>query len=143
MSFDQLIFFVAAAIVAFLIAYRLKPFSDLSVARPTISILPKYLVSVHIPEAVILSEAPSKSLGNMLSGLGFELEKTTTSEIRLVRGSVLGDFSLKIAKVRVSAPLPLLSETELRVEYGAFAAFDTGDLWTFCRELEEKVGTET
>jgi hypothetical protein len=41
----------------------------------------------------------------------------------------------------VSVPLPLLSETELRVEYRAFAAFDTGDLWTFCRELQEKVGT--
>ena len=140
MSFDQLIVVVVAAIVAFLVAYKLKPFSDLSVDRPALSVLPKYLVSVHISESVILSETPSKSLESMLSNLGFKLETTTDSEIRLMRGSVLGDFSLKIGKVRVSAPLPLLSKTKLRVEYGAFVAFDTGDLWTFCRELQEKVG---
>jgi len=141
MSFDQLIVVVPAAIVAFLAAYKLKPFSELSVSRPALSVLPKYLVSVHIPESVILSETPSKSLERMLSNLDFKLEQTTDSDIRLSRGSVLGDFSLKIAKIRVSVPLPLLSETELRVEYGAFAAFDMGDLWTFCRELQEKVGT--
>jgi hypothetical protein len=141
MSFDQLIVVVLAVLVAFLVAYRLKPFLELSVARPALSILPKYLVSVHIPESVILSQTPSESLESMFCGLDFKLEKTTASEIRLVRGSVLGDFSLKIAKVRLSAPLPLLPETELQVEYGAFAAFDTGDLWTFCRELQEKVGT--
>jgi len=141
MSFDQLIVVVPTVIVAFLVAYKFKPFSELSVARPSFSVLPKYFVSVHIPESVILSETPSKSLESMLSSLDFKLEQTTESEIRLVRGSVLGDFSLKIAKVRVSAPLPLLSATRIRVEYGSFAAFDTGDLWKFCRELQEKLGT--
>ena len=141
MSFDQLLVVVLAVVVAFLVAYKLKPFSELPANRPTICLLPKYLVPLHIPESVILSPRPAKSLESMLSGLDFKLEESPDSEIRFTRGSVLGDFSFKIAKVRVSVLLPLLSETQLRVEYGAFAAFDTGDLWKFCRELQENIGT--
>jgi hypothetical protein len=141
MTFIRLIVIVSVVVAAFLVAYRLKPFSELSVRRPMLSVLPKYLVSIRIPTAVILSQNPSESLEEMLSSLDFKLEETTASEIRFTRGSVLGEFSFKVAKVRVSAPFPLLSETQMQIEYGAFAAFDTGHLWKFCRELQEKTGT--
>ncbi len=55
------------------------------------------------------------------------------------RGSVLGDFTIKIAKVNLFFSLPLESETKLYIQYGTFALFDTGDLWKFTNEIRGKL----
>ncbi len=74
-----------------------------------------------------------------LNQLGFVEMGRDIDQIRFTRGSILGDFSVQIAKVDLTFRLPLDTETVLQVEYGAFAAFDTGDLWKFTTELKDRL----
>jgi hypothetical protein len=76
-----------------------------------------------------------------LEQFGFREVRRDTENIEFSRGSALGDFSIKIAKLVATASLPLSNPPQLKVKYGvAFGcAFDTGDLWKFCQELTEKI----
>jgi hypothetical protein len=58
---------------------------------------------------------------------------------RDLRGSVLGDFTVKLIKVNVGVTRITESSIKLTVEAGWFVAFDTGDFWSFLSELSAKV----
>ena len=96
---------------------------------------------MKVPQALLGSSDPPAALGERLRNFGFRVDKRTENVLRFTRRSALGDFSIKIAKVNLTFAMPLTADTEVLVEYGSFAAFDTGDLWTFTSEL--KAGLES
>ena len=130
---------VVAAIAVFLLAYRLKAPAALPPARPSFCFLPKYAFAIRLPANLTSASDPVAELSRLLAPLGFAESKRTADSVRYSRGSLLGDFSVEVAKVHLDVSLPLVSESHVRVAYGSFAAFDTGDLWSFCTELNVKV----
>ena len=69
--------------------YRLRPFRALGQAKPRFVFFPKYQVAFDAPDAIQAA----------LVQLGFEPDATETTIYD--RGKIYGDFSLKLAKVRV------------------------------------------
>ena len=59
-----------------------------------------------------------------------------------MRGHILGDFSIKLAKVNLLVTEPKSGFVEFAIEAGWVAAFDTGDFWQFLTELKAKVETK-
>ena len=118
------------------VLYSAKTFSPLPSTKPRFCLLPKYVVPLPVdgPDVEVV-------LSSRLAHYGFREIRRDANAIVFSRGSALGEFSIKIAKLVATATLPLAPLTQLNVEYGvAFGcAFDTGDLWTFCRELTEKI----
>jgi hypothetical protein len=130
------ILFIILALVVLKVAYQVKSFAALPAARPRFCVLPKYVVPVPLGDA-----DAEVDLSARLGDYGFHEVRRDRTAIVYNRGSALGDFSIKITKLVATAPLPLANPARLNVEYGvAFGcAFDTGDLWKFCRELAEKI----
>ena len=126
---------MVVVIVVLKIAYAVKPHAEIPPKKPKLCWLPKYKLRLPVVERLGVED----DLSEALMQLGFR----QTGELQFSRGSGLGDFSIKIAKVIVTAESPLTNPLALRVEYGAVCgvAFDNGDLWKFCDELGEKLRT--
>ena len=110
--------------------------------RPIFCFLPKYNHIVKLDHDLIHSANPQDELSAILSSLGFRILKKRSDQVSFVRGFELGDFSIKLAKVRLYFELPLTSQIQMRIECGGrvFAPFfDNGDLWAFATELNEKI----
>ncbi len=122
-------------IIIMLLLYRMRNPKEYPEKKPAFAMLPKYRLIVKLSAGSNSKEL----LSNKLSTLGFKLSGDTSSQIVFSRGSVLGDISIKITKVNLKFDKPLSEKTGLTVEYGAFAFFDTGDLWEFIRELSDKL----
>ncbi len=58
------------------------------------------------------------------------------------RGSWLGDFSIKLAKVRVGIKALQEGMAEITMEAGWVVAFDTGDFWTEMTKLSAALETK-
>ncbi len=125
----------AAAAVLLKVLYYSKGFSQHREQKPGFAMLPKYSVSVPIS-----GENTEESLRARLAEFGFRETSSSSSMVKFARGHALGDFSIKIAKVSISMPVPVSNPAQLEVEYGTYfgCAFDTGDLWKFCTEMVEK-----
>lgn len=139
MDFTLLLILVVGALVVIFVAYRLKTAPVLPDRKPSFCLLPKYVVSLRLPSAVVSSPDPISVLGQRLGEFGFSEAKREAGFVRYSRGSLLGDFSIKIAKVNLTFPLPLEAETAVEIGYGQIPAFDTGDLWKFATELKARM----
>jgi hypothetical protein len=119
------------------IFYSAKSFVPLPDRKPLVCLLPKYFLALPLN----IAKATQDELESRLAMYGFRVNSADDNSVRFTRGSVLGDFSIKITKVNVIAALPLTDPVQLKVEYGVIfgCAFDTGDLWKFCRELTQQV----
>ena len=100
------------------ISYKRNKPKELPKTKPSIAWLPKYHSVVRLSENVINTSSATDVLGKQLSFFGFKLVKDSSSELVFSRGSVLGDFSIKIAKVNLKFNKPLTNETKLAIEYG-------------------------
>lgn len=129
---------VVGALVVIFVAYRLKTSPGLPDTKPAFCLLPKYRVSLRLPPDIVSSSDPISVLGQRLAEFGFSESKREAGFVRYSRGSLLGDFSIKIAKVNLTFPLPLEADTVVEIAYGQIAAFDTGDLWRFATELKAR-----
>ncbi|MGF1579639.1 MAG: hypothetical protein ACFCD0_09775 [Gemmataceae bacterium] len=130
---------IVAVIFTVALGYKLRWPSTLPPTKPFISWFPKYRTVVVLTPVVVENQEPEMALLYRLNQLGFVEMGRDIDQIRFTRGSILGDFSVQIAKVDLTFRLPLDTETVLQVEYGAFAAFDTGDLWKFTTELKDRL----
>ena len=103
----------------------------------------KYKAQVNIPESFISSANPENELEKYLSDFGFVQRSKNETEIKYARGHILGDISIKLAKVNLLIATPVAAVTDISVEAGWVAAFDTGDFWKFLAELKEKIESQT
>lgn len=111
--------------------------------KPFISFFPKYKTKVALPSSVLNTENPEKELEKILSRFGFVKKSQNTGLTKYSRGHVLGDFSIKLAKVNLLVTTPASDSVDISIEAGWVVAFDTGDFWKFLTELKEKVEKET
>jgi hypothetical protein len=122
--------------------YTWKKPRSMPANRPIFCFLPKYNHIVNLDHDLIHSANPQDDLSAILSSFGFRVFKKRSDQLSLVRGFELGDFSIKLAKVRLYFELPLTSQTRMSIEGGGrvFAPFfDNGDLWAFATELNDKI----
>ena len=128
-----------AALTFLKVAYTMREPLPLPVERPRFALLPKYVVSIPIHS----TENADEKLAADLAAFGFQRLQRDPRKLMFQRGSSLGDFSVKIAKVMVCSSRPVSNPIQLDVEYGLLfgCAFDTGDLWKFCCELRDKFGS--
>lgn len=123
----------AAVVIAVELAiYKIIEYTPLPSKKPFFQLFPKYYWTLD-------SKLDEAGLQKVMSKFGFSLKKEGEDKLIFHRGSVLGDFSIKIAKVDVVFEKPLDSGSRINIEYGAFALFDTGDLWKFSLELRKKL----
>ncbi|MCC0056695.1 MAG: hypothetical protein H6883_11215 [Rhodobiaceae bacterium] len=101
------------------VLYHLLPFRNLPAQKPRIAFFPKYKWT-HDKPAEVRRRLADHGFKEAVSGV-------------FLRGSYLGDFSLRIAKMRVT----LNEEGHARIgSGGVFIAFDTGDTWQLATELK-------
>ena len=129
----------AVAVVGFLGAYKLKSPRPLPASKPSFCLLPKFESSISLPRSIAEAAQPSEPLAERMAEADFSVAQQTDDALVFSRGSVLGGFSVEIAKITVRFTLPLQSSARFSIEYGSFAAFDTGDLWQFTEELTARV----
>jgi len=115
------------------VSYYAKAFTPLPVTKPIFCLLPKYLVMI----AVKASQPSLDDLQSHLTSHQFRLKNSDAEAIRFSRGPSVDDSSGTIKKMTATATLPLSNPVQLKVEYDFVlgCVFDTGDLWTFCRDL--------
>lgn len=121
-------------LVILTITYQTIPYRLVSNRKPPIAILPKY--KNNITTKLSISE-----LEVQLKNHGFEKIGTKNNTIYFTRGALLGDFSVKVMKIKLGIT-PLGSyKFEITLQAGWLVAFDTGDFWTFIIELSKKLET--
>ncbi|MBN1899203.1 MAG: hypothetical protein JW827_10520 [Spirochaetes bacterium] len=126
--------------IILLIVYRQKKPVKIPEEKPVISFFPKYYATVRMTDSILKSNNPfSITLDSRLEPFGFKLTKEFPEELIFSRGSVSGDFSIKITKVNLKFKIPPSKEIRMDIEYGFMVLFDTGDLWKFTNELIEKL----
>ena len=123
---------VLAIVILITVGYRLLPYRKAGARKPFIAFFPKYKKTVK-------HSLTDRELEFMMSGLGFKSSRKTDDILTFRRGSVIGDISIKLAKINVAMCKIMPSEHEITVEAGWVAAFDTGDHWQFITELGEKI----
>jgi len=128
----ETIIIVVVTLVTITVLYKVLPCRDLGAKKPFIAFFPKYKKNVKHS----LSNA---ELEKKLADFGFKKVKESESFQKFTRGSVLGDISIKLAKVNVGLRKIAENEHEITVQAGWVAAFDTGDHWKFTKELSEKI----
>jgi hypothetical protein len=123
---------VVVALFAFTILYRIIPHRQLGAKKPLVAFLPKY-------QKTVTTDKSDEDIQNQLETYGFKKVGLSNSASKFTRGSVVGDFSIKLAKVNVSVSRNHNTSVTVLVDAAWFVAFDTGDSWTFLNELSEKI----
>jgi hypothetical protein len=126
------IFIVVGAVVAITVLYKALPLREAGDRKPFIALLPKYKKRIECSFS-------NTQLEQKLSEYGFQKTKESDSKISFSRGSILGDISIKLAKVNVVIERLNGGECEVAVQAAWVVAFDTGDHWGFINELCEKL----
>ena len=139
----NLIIFVVFALAAITMLYKILPHRKMREKKPFISFFPKYKTKVELPSSLLESENPGKELETALSKYGFLKKSKNGSVIKYSRGHILGDFSIKLAKVNLLVTEPESGCVEISIEAGWVVVFDTGDFWKFLTELKEKIENKT
>jgi len=83
-------------------------------------------------------KANRAELENKLSTYGFKKISSINNLTYYERGSLLGDFSVKIMKVKLGVKEIHNGISEITIAASWFAAFDTGDFWILITELTRK-----
>ena len=128
----EIVIFAVITVILLTVLYKLLPFREAVGRKPLFSLLPKYKMTVH-------HSLTNEALEAELARFGFKKKKGRGDASCFSRGSVLGDFSINLAKVDVSLHEIAPGEHELTVQSGWMAAFDTGDHWQFITELAQKL----
>ena len=135
----ELIFAALVLVLVFgvTVLYKILPYRTLGDKKPFISFMPKYKTQVALPGDMSSIE----KLSEVLAKYGFSLKSTIDGTAKFVRGSILGDISIKLLKVVLKVTEPVNNRSEFSVEAGWVVAFDTGDFWSFLSELKQKIET--
>lgn len=128
----EIILSILLILVFITILYRLIPHRIASHKKPVFSLLPKYKTEFHTTK-------DDKEIEERLTGFGFRNTGTIRNASTYTRGSVLGDFSINLAKVNIRFEKIASNKAVLCIEAGWIVLFDTGDFWTFIKELSEKL----
>lgn len=136
------ILFAVVVLFGITMLYKLLPYRKPGDNKPFISFFPKYRTKVMLPSSVVKAESPEKVLEQILSEFGFGKKSQGVVFAKYSRGHILGDFSIKLARVNLLVTSPDSDSVELSIEAGWVIAFDTGDLWKFLTELKEKLEKE-
>ena len=128
------------ALTVLKVSYTMKSFVPLPARKPRFVLLPKYVVSIPIEATQDMED----ELCSRLAAFGFQVKRRDPSVLAFTRGSVLGDFSIKITKLTATTSIPVSNPAPFEIEYSVIfgCAFDTGDLWKFCQELMQKLELE-
>lgn len=129
---ETLLIIVTVVLVLVTASYKLIPHRLVGPKKPRLALYPKY--RKRLPHNLSEEEVQST-----MSGLGFKPERHTDTMVMFTRGSIFGDFSIRLAKILVKVHKRNVDEYELTVEAGWLVAFDTGDLWTLTTELSDKL----
>ncbi len=128
---------IIVLLAIFIPAYKRKRAKPLPQKKPAFCWLPKFTTTIRFTPQIIEADNSLNALDKILGHLGFQVENQTDEVISFAAGSVIGDFKREPLKIRLTFSLPLMAETPLLVEYGGFAAFDTGDLWKIATEFQQ------
>ena len=123
---------VLAAVVLITVLYKLAPFREAEGSKPLFVLLPKYKKQVRHSKS-------NAELESELSRFGFDKVREEDAVAYFSRGSVLGDFSVNLAKVNLALREITPHQHELTLQSGWVAAFDTGDHWQFITELSREL----
>lgn len=133
----NLIVTVVAIVIGITLLYKVLPYRALGNKKPPFALLPKYKTNIKLPSSVSSLE----DVSNQLKNYGFELKSKTEDMGNYSRGHILGDFSVKLAKVNLKVTIPKENKSEFYIAAAWVVAFDTGDFWSFLNELKQKFET--
>ena len=128
----EIITIVVILVAGLTVIYRLLPFRSVSKSKPFLSIMPKYRTEVE-------TNLSSSELELKLAQYGFKKSKVGSGIDYYDRGTLLGDFSAKLLKVKLGVSNPVNRKTTITLEAAWIVAFDTGDFWSFINELKTKL----
>ena len=135
----NLIIFVAVTLAVITMLYKSLPHRNMGEKKPFISFFPKFKTKVKLPASLLESGNPEETLETVLSEYGFNKKAKNNSITKYSRGHILGDISIKLAKVNLLVTEPTSGYVEISIEAGWVVAFDTGDFWKFLTELKDKI----
>ncbi|WP_095618684.1 hypothetical protein [Halovibrio salipaludis] len=134
----EMIDIILAAVVVLVIVtaiYRVLPHRELGDKKPSLAFFPKYQNQVPHPGSDDETE-------QIMSSLGFKKRRSLGGVTEYSRGSVIGDLSIQLSKVKVVFHPISNGMLPYTVEAAWVAAFDTGDHWQFTKELGDKLKSE-
>lgn len=112
--------------------YKLMPHRTLGDRKPLIALLPKYKKNIKL-------NINKEQVKANLATLGFDETQSKNGITYFNRGSLLGDFSVKLIKINLGVKEPHNGLSEITLEAAWVAAFDTGDFWILTTELVNKL----
>ena len=114
------------------VIYKRKMYAELPKKKPRLCMFPKYKVRLPVAERWGVEE----DLCDVLEAMEF---RRVGEKMVFCRGSWWDDLVPNSRKITVIVETPLSNPIDLRVKYGVTGGmiFDTGDLWKFCKKLEE------
>ncbi len=121
---------IALLVLSFL--YKFAPYRLIENKKPRLDFLPKYKTSIRCEHSL-------ENLEKMLAEYGFKKSGVKDGITYFYRGSLLGDFSIKLIKVKLGIQVLDKQKMEISLAAAWFIAFDTGDFWTFMKELGSKL----
>jgi hypothetical protein len=128
----DLLLTVLVGLTVFTLAYKFVPYRTPGKTKPLIALLPKYRKRIRI-------ECTANELESRLASYGFSDSGTTNGITYYHRGSLLGDFSTKLIKVKLGIAELEDGMSDITMEASWVVAFDTGDFWSFITELSSKL----
>lgn len=132
----QMFLIVLISLVVITIIYKILPYREHGLVKPSFAILPKYKTCIEINEA---DGAIVDYITRSFTQFGFKVSSTNSGIISYSRGHVLGDFSIKLSKVNLTFLQISESAGVLTIAAGWVSAFDTGDHWQLLSELKNKL----
>ncbi|MFW1563312.1 hypothetical protein ACEV87_22710 [Vibrio parahaemolyticus] len=128
----EIIITLVVVLVIFTASYKFLPYRSIGDRKPVVTFLPKYQKEIE-------TRKTDTEIENQLKEYGFSKVGRSNGISSYARGSVLGDFSIKLAKVNIKINRASGSTVIVHIEASWFVAFDTGDFWQFLTELTEKI----
>ncbi len=125
-----------------LVVYRLRRPAELSGTRPALTIFPKYEFSAELSPSLCGADDTIAAVASRLEAQDFQEAAREDARVVFSRGNWFGDFSIRRVRLKLEMLLPAKPIATLRMSYGVFAIFDTGDLWSLCHAVREKLATD-
>jgi hypothetical protein len=119
MNFSAIVIAIVA-LTALTTAYKLIPYREIRDRKPRISFFSKF-------RKIIRLKINNNKLQSKLGSIGFKKVGTMNGYLQFYRGSSLGDFSVKLLKVKLQLNACGNDLSEFTLEAGWIAVFDTGD----------------
>lgn len=134
----QVSLFTVTVVAVLTLLYHFLPARQLPRKQPRLAIFPKYRFDVDLPNDVTEADDPKSALTHLLGRHGFAESECRIKRITYSRG-VWWAQSIGKGLLRLTLELPLASQSTVIAKAGWIIAFDTGDLWGFCSELQENL----